>query len=286
MIGVTVAYRHEGERRMSGQYGRTEIDERFDAGTLDTDVWLAAYLPMWSSAREAAATYALDGDGLRLSIPPDQPLWCPDLHDGPLRVSAVQSGNWSGPVGSTRGQIAFRDDLVVREAQATHWGLTPHYGYVEVECRAVLTGRSMFSAWLAGLEDEPERCGEINLVEVFGDTITTGPDGRPVAGLGCGIKAFRDPRLVEEFTADPYPVDVGEHHRYAVDWRPGRVDYFVDDVLVKTTHQAPDYPMQLILAVFDFPDRAPAGEAEVPVPELLVRGVRCRRDRGAAPAAP
>ena len=31
--------------------------------------------------------------------------------------------------------------------------------------------------------------------------------------------------------------------------------------------------MQLILGVFDFPGRAPAGAAEVPVPELIVRSV-------------
>jgi glycosyl hydrolase family 16 len=258
-------------------YGRTEIDERFDTGALNEDVWTAAYLPAWSSMREAAATYTLDGSGLRLSIPPDQPLWCPDRHDGPLRVSAVQSGNWSGPVGSTRGQQPFRDGLVVREAQPTRWGLTPHYGHVEVQCRVTLTARSMFSAWLVGLEDEPERCGEICIVEVFGDKLTTGEGGRPVAALGCGIHAFRDPRLVEAFSADPYPIDVGTDHRYAVDWQPGRVDFLVDDMPVKTVHQAPDYPMQLILGVFDFPDRAPAGQIEVPVPELVVRRVLAHR---------
>src|SRR5690242_6025459 len=104
-------------------YGRTGIDERFDAPELDSDVGTAAYLPAWSSAREAAATYALDDDGLHLTIPPGQPLWCPDLHDSPLRVSAMQSGNWSGPAGSSRGQQPFREGLVVREAQATRWGL-------------------------------------------------------------------------------------------------------------------------------------------------------------------
>jgi hypothetical protein len=188
-------------------------------------------------------------------------------------VSAVQSGNWSGPVGSTLGQQPFRDGLVVREAQPTRWGFTPHYGYVEVRCRATLTGRSMFSAWLVGLEDRPDRSGEICLVEVLGDAVTTGADGRPVARLGCGVHAFRDPRLVEEFAADPCPIDVGVDHRYAVDWRPGRVEFLVDDIPVRTVHQAPDYPMQLILGVFDFPDRAPAGQADVPVPELVVRRV-------------
>jgi hypothetical protein len=74
----------------------------------------------------------VDAEGLHLSIPADQPLWCPDLHDGPLRVSAIQSGNWSGPVGSSRGQQPFTEGLVVAEAQPTQWGFTPHYGHIEV----------------------------------------------------------------------------------------------------------------------------------------------------------
>jgi Glycosyl hydrolases family 16 len=218
----------------------------------------------------------LDDDGLRLTIPPGQPLWCPDLHDGPLRVSAVQSGNWSGPAGSSRGQQPFRDGLVVREAQSARWGFTPRYGYVEVQCRATITSRSMFSAWMVGLEDEPDRCGEICIAEVFGATVTTGEDGRPVTRLGCGVHAFRDPQLAEAFSVRPCPIDVSIDHRYAVDWQPGRVAFLVDDVLVKTVHRAPDYPMQLILGVFDFPDRAPAGQVEVPVPELVVRRVLAR----------
>jgi hypothetical protein len=134
----------------------------------------------------------------------------------------------------------------------------------------------MFSAWMFGLEVEPDDCGEICLVEVFGDTVGTGADGRPVAGLGRGVKALRDPRLTQEFTADPYPIDITVDHRYAVDRRPDRVDFLVDDALLTTVHQAVDYPMQLVLGVFDFPDRAPAGDGDAPVPELVVRRVRGR----------
>ena len=72
--------------------GPGEIDERFRDG-LDETVWTAAYMPAWSSRAEAAATYEVQNDGLHLTIPPDQRLWCPDLHNVPLRVSAVQSGN-------------------------------------------------------------------------------------------------------------------------------------------------------------------------------------------------
>jgi len=139
---------------------------------------------------------------LRLSIPPAQGLWCADLHEPALRVSAVQSGNWSGPVGSTRGQSPFRDDLVVREEQPTVLGFTPLYGRIEVTCRARIGPRSMFSAWMIGLEDEPDRRGEICLIEVFGDAI--GEDaGTPVVQHGCGIKEIRDPALTQDFDTMP-----------------------------------------------------------------------------------
>jgi Glycosyl hydrolases family 16 len=250
---------------------RSHLDERFEGPDLDGDVWISSYLPAWSSRAASKATYAIDERGLRLSIPAEQPLWCPDLHDGPLRVSAVQTGNWSGPVGSSQGQQPFRDDLVVREQQPAHWGFTPHFGHVEVECRATIGPRSMFSAWMVGLEDRRERCGEICLVEVFGDTL--GGDGS--AAFGTGIHRFRDPALTEEFSADRLAIDVTRLHRYAVDWRPGSVDFLIDGRPVRTVGQAPDYPMQLIVGLFDFPDRGSPGEPESEA-ELIGRSVKGR----------
>jgi hypothetical protein len=60
-----------------------------------------------------------------------------------------------------------------------------------------------------------------------------------------------------------------------VDWRQGSVEFFVDGERIRACRQAPDYPMQLILGVFDFPDRATPGDAAVP--ELHVRAVRGRQ---------
>lgn len=245
----------------------TALDERFDGPDLDDDVWISSYLPAWSSRAASKATYALDERGLRLSIPEDQPLWCPDLHEGPLRVSAVQTGNWSGPVGSSQGQQPFREGLVVQEEQPALFGYTPHFGRVELECSATLGPRSMFSAWMVGIEDRPERCGEICLVEVFGDAVEDGS-----AAVGTGIHRFRDPALEEEWSAERMDIDVASPHRYAVDWRPGAVEFFIDDERVRTTAQAPDYPMLLIIGLFDFPDRARPGEP-YSEPQLIVRRV-------------
>ena len=249
-------------------HGPETIDERFAGPDLDPAVWVPAYLPAWSSRTAAAATYALTPAGLRLSLPPDHGLWCADRHRPPLRVSGVQTGNWSGPVGSTRAQQPFLDGLTVREEQPALWGFTPHFGRLEVELSATIGPRSMFSAWMVGLELEPADCGEICVVEVFGDTLRDGQ-----AGLGCGIKQIHDPRLTQEFSADPRPLDVRERHVYAVDWQPGRVAFFLDGELVRTTEQAPDYPMQLILGLFDFPEQPDPDGLEPDEPTMTVHRV-------------
>ncbi len=248
-----------------------DFRERFD-GALDEEVWVPAYLPAWSSRRDSAATYGFD-DGLVLSIPPHQALWCPDLHEEPLRVSAVQSANWSGPVGSAYGQQAFRSGLVVREEQKPLWGYVPRFGHIDVTCRADLTARSMFSAWLVGLEAGPRDCGEICIVEIFGDTVGTLPDGSPAAGVGQGVKALDDPRLEQDFSAPPTPIDIAVDHTYAVDWQPDGVSFFVDGTLTRVVRQSIAYPMQLMLGVFDFPGKPAPDRAAAATPTLTVREV-------------
>ena len=240
-----------------------DFSDDFDAGALDTGVWVPHYLPMWSSRAESAANYAVDGSELRLTIPPDHGLWCADDHD-PLRVSGIQSGVFSGPVGSTIGQQPFRDGAVVREYQPPQWGWTPHHGLLEVRARMDLSPASMAAVWMVGLEDERTRCAEICIFEVFGDALET-EGGRPSAAVGMGVHPFRDPAISDEFAAERVAIDVTDFHVYAADWRPGEVDFLVDGERVKSVKQAPDYPMQMMVAVFDFPDKRAAHDDHVPV---------------------
>jgi hypothetical protein len=239
--------------------------DHFDGADLDAEVWIAHYLPQWSSRAQSAATYAVAGSELRLTIPAEQGLWCPDDHESPLRVSGIQSGVFSGEVGSTVGQQPFRDGQVVREHQPAQWGWTPEHDVLEVRARMELSPRSMASVWMVGLEDRPERCGEICIFEVFGDAPTA---------VGMGVHPFRDPSMTDDFAAPRLPIDVSEHHVYTADWRPGRVDFLVDGEHVRTVDQAPAYPMQMMVAVFDFPQRDAAGEHADHVPLLAVDYVR------------
>ncbi|HEX6653502.1 MAG TPA: glycoside hydrolase family 16 protein [Thermoleophilaceae bacterium] len=232
-------------------------------------MWLPHYLPQWSSRALSAATYELAGSELRLTIPPEQGIWCDGEHEPPLRVSGVQSGVSSGPVGSTVGQQAFREGLVVREEQPERWGWTPQYGLIEIRARMELSPRSMASLWLSGLERRPEESGEICVFEIFGESVEGGG-----AGVGQGIKHFRDPSLHWEFDAPCLALDVREQHVYAARWEPERVEFLVDDVVVKTVGQAPAYPVQAMIAVFDFPEKDPAGEHAEHIPVLAVDWVR------------
>ncbi|GAA0573229.1 glycoside hydrolase family 16 protein [Kribbella sandramycini] len=235
------------------------LDDGFDDATLDLSVWSPYYLPHWSSRAATAATYELGDSCLTLSIPPSQGLWCAGDHTPDLRVSGIQSGNYSGPVGSTVGQQPYRDGLLVREAQPPFWGWTPAGGRVELRARANLSPRSMAALWMIGLEDQPDHCAEICIMEVFGDAVAPGAS----AAVGMGLHSFRDPSTTEDFEAVRLPIDISEFHTYAVTWSDGLAVFSVDGTEVRRCTGAPTYPLQLMLAVFDFPDRSTGADTHL-----------------------
>lgn len=247
--------------------------DTFDGPGLDRDVWLPHYLPAWSSRAQTWASYRLDG-GLRLDVPVEHPVWCSGDHSPPLRVSGLQTGSWSGPAGSTRGQQRFREGQRVREEQPRFEGCLVTSGRVEIRARMTLSPRSMAALWLSGFEDDPEQeqCGEICVFEIFGNALRSDP---PSAEVGVGIKAFRDPRLTQDFAAPRVEIDVTEPHTYAVDWDEGEAVFTVDGDAVRRCPNPPTYPLQLMLAVFDFPEWSVGDDAQL-VPELVVDHVLVR----------
>lgn len=248
---------------------RLVFEDDFDKPVLNLATWLPHYLPAWSSRAASAARYEIRNSCLQLTIPPEQGLWCADEHQPPLRVSGIQSGNFSGPVGSTIGQQPYRTGLTVREEQETFWGWTPDNGYLEMLARAVITGRSMVALWLAGIEDRPERSAEICVTEIFGKAITPGES----AAVGVGLHPFRDPAVTEDFAAVSLPIDVSQFHRYAVRWNADSAEFFVDGDLIRSCRRPPSYPMQIMLAVFDFPEES-TGDDSAAVPWLIVDYLR------------
>lgn len=250
------------------------LEERFDGVALDDHLWLPHYLPAWSSREASRASFSVR-DGLRLQVPVDHPLWCPGDHVPPLRVSGLQTGSWSGPAGSTRGQQRFREGQVVREEQPRFEGWLISTGRVAIRAWMHLSARSMAALWLSGFEDDPaqEQCGELCVFEVFGSAVSGDP---PSAEVGVGIKPFRDPGLVEDFAAPRLPIDVTEPHDFAVQWDAREALFTVDGELVRRCPRPPTYPLQLMLAVFDFPEWS-TGDDDHLEPELVVEHVHAVR---------
>ena len=48
-------------------------------------------------------------------------------------------------------------------------------------------------------------------------------------------------------------IDATEPHTYSASWEPGLTRWFVDDREVRTVNQAPGYPLQLMLDIYEFP---------------------------------
>lgn len=241
-----------------------EFEDTFDGDALDRRRWIPHYLPHWSSRERAAARYELGDGSLRLLIAADQEPWCPEL-DGDIRVSSLQTALFSGPVGSRVGQHRFSTEAVVRQAQWNTRLYLPQYGRIELRAKALDDPRSMVALWMIGYGDEPERSAEICVCEIFGRDVAADR-----AKVGMGLHPFGDPQIVDDFAAVEVGIDVREFHVYAAEWEPGHTTFFVDGALTKTVAQAPDYPLQLMLSIYEFPDGAGDDRRAADYPKAFV----------------
>lgn len=230
-----------------------EIHDRFDGPALDTRAWLDEYLPHWTTPERSLARYELGRDGIRLRIDADQPAWLPAT--GLLRVSALQTGTFSGPIGDAAGQDRPRDDLRVVTAVPPRRLWAGRSGRVEVTVSASPDPTCMLGIWLVGEERRPEESGEICIAELFGSSAST---------VRLGIKPHHDPRLREDVRDIPVDFDAREPHRYGAEWGGGAARILVDGETVAEFGQAPPYPQQLMIALFEFPTGEERGPGHYP----------------------
>ena len=225
--------------------------------------------PPGRRVRRPARRTDADADGLVLDIPVDHPAWCPDDHLRRCgsRGSSRAAGRvrWARPAASSAtatGCWCRRSSRGSRAASSTPDGWRSRPGCASPRAR-------WRRLWLSGFEDDPEQlqCGELCVFEVFGNAL--GPADAPSAEVGVGIKAFRDPALTQDFAAPQVAIDVTEPHAYAVEWDAAEAVFTVDGAEVRRCPRPPTYPMQLMLAVFDFPEWS-QGDDDHLVPELTV----------------
>ena len=222
------------------------IDDRFVAGELDESIWLPYYLPQWAGRESSRARYRIAGGCLELFIAADQQPWLPEV-EGDLRVSSLQTGCFAGSVGSVVGQHRTSQALRVVEEQAMQRLVTPQFAAIELRARWKPVDAEMVALWMIGFEDEPERSAEICVCEIFGDEADA-----ESALVGMGVHPFNDPEIQDDFTKVDATIDVSEWHDFAAVWTPDHVFFFIDGERVKHVEQSPQYPMQLMLSIYDF----------------------------------
>lgn len=244
---------------------RLAFYDTFGGPGLDPAKWLPYYLPHWSSRARSAPRYTLRDGGLVLRIDEDQEPWCPE-YDGGIRCSSIQTGLFAGPVGGTVGQHRLRSGPVVREAQENVRLYTPTYGYFEVRAKVPSAPDAMAAFWMIGYEDVPDRSAEICIMEIFGRTV-----GDRHATLGYGLHPFGDPTIVDAFHQEVVAIDVTAFHRYGAHWAPGFVDFYLDGRRLRRIDQAPAYPMQFMLGIYEFPPGG-ARTGNGPYPKEFVVG--------------
>ncbi|MCS5733711.1 glycoside hydrolase family 16 protein [Herbiconiux daphne] len=239
----------------SGNWSAEDLRDDFPGPALDAARWVDHYLPQWTTPERSAARYDFTDGGLQLRIDADQPAWRDE--DGPFRVSNIQTGTFSGPVGSDVGTHRHTDGLTVRTEVATSALWTPSGGgYAEATVRATDDPTCMLGIWLVGFEQSgPDDSGEICIAELFGSAI-----GRDRSTVRLGVKAHHDPRLRTEVTDLELPIDATGAHTYGAGWTADWIEFVIDGRVARRVTQGIRYPLQLMIDLFEFPtgDARPA----------------------------
>ena len=221
-----------------------DVSDDFADGP-DPALWVPSYLAHWTTPDRAAARFDARPDGLRLRIDADQPDWRPE--DAPLRVSNLQTGSFSGPLGSERGTHRHRPDgLRVRTPTPTNLLWAPRSGRIDLTVSASTDDGCMLAAWLVGTEHEsPDDSGEICLFE-----IDARRPGAPWTAR-TGIKAHGDTRLQTAMSDVELTLDAGRPHTWTVIWGGGATTVGCEGRVVFHAAQAPDYPLFLLVDLFE-----------------------------------
>ena len=217
----------------------------FSEDRLNENYWIPTYLPQWSNRKKSIPSYKIQDSILTLYISDKQEPWCPEWN-GEIRVSNLQTGVYSGKVGSSEGQHRFDEELVVREEQEKCFLITPKYGTVEMKARCRISNENVAALWLIGIEEEPHQSAEICLLELKG---YNGKDNSAIRGFG--VHPFGDKKIRDEFYEERFNIDVTKWNTYRFTWTRNDITFFINDNRVKTIKQSPDYPMQIMLNLYD-----------------------------------
>ncbi len=238
-----------------------DFQDEFEDATLNTQNWFPYYLPQWSSRSKTATNFEIEKGHLILKIDRDQEPWSEEFN-GSVKVSSLQTGVFSGKMGSSEGQHRIAPNCVVREEQEIQKLYTPKYGYFEIRAKALPYPNNVCAFWMVGFEDEPEKSGEICLMEIKGENVK-----QDSAINGYGIRAFADGTLENEFFEAPFEIDATAFNIYAAEWFPDRIAFYINNQKVRTVEQSPAYEMQFMLNIYEIPLSSETASSQMKYPK-------------------
>lgn len=247
-----------------------EFSDDFEKDSINLQNWIPYYLPQWSSKEKSKPNFKISEENLILQITKDQKPWCPEFNND-VKCSSIQTGIFSGPLGSNIGQHKFFNPskCVVREEQTNQQNYLPQYGYFEIRAKALNSASNVVSLWMIGYEDQPERSSELCIFEVKGASVS-----KKQATIGYGIHKFNDPLLIEEFYEDTFAIDVTNFHIYAAEWLPNKIIFYIDNQKIKEINQSPNYPMQFMLGIYELPSEKGSEEDSMYPKKFIIDYVR------------
>ncbi len=221
----------------------------FSEKELQLKYWLPIYLPQWSKREKTVPSYYIKDSILTLFIKDEQEPWCLEWN-GQVRVSNIQTGVFSGEVGSTQGQHHFTKGLIVREKQEREIKVAVQYGYVECRVRCNLSEENVAAVWLIGVEEERQQSAEICLFEIKGWNVKESS-----AVIGSGVHPFGDDDIKDEFIERETDINIEAWNTYALDWSENEITFFINGEIVQKIEQSPNYPMQLMVNLYDLQNK-------------------------------
>ncbi|GAB2824885.1 glycoside hydrolase family 16 protein [Ferruginibacter profundus] len=224
-----------------------EFSDEFKGEELDKTNWLPFYMPFFCAKGLAIPCYEIRKGNLALKITDEQESLLPEF-DGELKGSSIQTGIYSGIKEEANGLHAnelLNKPLAANQFKNTY---TPQYGFFEIRARVLISKSNLVSFRLRGYDQNQKKTGEICIFEIKGNALK----GNQVI-INYGVQKFHDQKIKEDFFQRSFDIDVSWFHCYAVEWDREKVIFFIDNKKIGQINQSPDYPMQLMLGIFEFP---------------------------------
>ncbi len=257
-----------------------DFSSEFDSDTLNTDSWLAQYLPHCTAdSAGSSARYLIENGYLNLCITKDSP----DYFGG--QPCSADPGNllWAANGIQTWEKNNLHPGGKQQRDVEPFEGYATQYGYFEIRMKLPDTGGGGYASWwLIGTQDDAgtdgtgsSQNGEIDIFETFFDS---------PGMFEPKVHAWDDPELNEwsdRVNLDGKPSDYKENfHTYAMDWRPEGITFFVDGKAVAETIESPRYRMCMILSMYINSDFSGWDGPKNKYPmEWLIDYVRVYKDR-------